>query len=1521
MDTTIDQQVARDEALVPHAKRLRIGKSNFRLLSDIKSKESTLQLVYDLLRLGPFFKAFLVTADVPEIYMQEFWETATVHHHSIRFKMDNKKHIANLESFREMLHICPRLPHQPFIEPPFEEDILAFLCFLRHSGAIRKLTDVNINKLHQPWRSFAAIINKCLTEKSSGYDSLRLSQAQILWGLYHKRDVDFAYMMWEDFVYQVEHKDTKKSNEMYYPRFTKVIIHHFMSKDPSIPRRNKFSALLPIELTNKDIRNSNAYKEYYAVATGVTPPKPKASVRKTRSSFEITITPPTAAASPRLTTSEKGKQAAKASKAKSLSSLSERKFLPLFVFGYNAAIRKLTDVNINKLYQPWRSFAAIINKCLTEKSSGYDSLSLSQAQILWGLYHKRNVDYAYLMWEDFVYQVEHKDSKKSSEMYYPRFTKVIIHHFMSKDPSIPRRNKVNWHYVWDDHMFSTINLTHISQASGSGADEGTGSIPGVPDVPTDEFEEELSWNSTDEEGDDDEGKDGDDDDGEEGDQEVERDDKKDDKEEGEDDEQEYNKEEYNEETRDEESFDPIPKTPLNNEGTDKDDQEEGSDDEQASNEEEFIHPNLSTHAEEETRDEESFDPILKTPENTDDKGNVAPLPMSAPTITPSTIATITTTIQEPTPPTTASSTLFQDLPNFGSLFGFDNRLRTLEENFSEFMQMNQFAGASNRLHDETQKENNGFLKTIDENMQKIIKAQVKEQGKVQVSKILPMIEQTVNEQLEAEVLTRISHSSKTSYAVATNLSEIELKKILIKKIEGNNSIQRSDEQKNLYKAFVEAYESDKIILDTYEETVTLKRRRDDDANKDEEPFAGSDRGSKRRREGKEPTESATAEEPMQTTFQMEEPSHPEFGTGTEDQPIVQSSQHPEWFSQQQKPATPDRDWNKTLSATHGSIQPWISKLVKQSDSRSSFNELMDTPLDFSNFLINRVKVDTLTPKLIAGPTYELLKRGHAKVYRRSYFPPTSTIPRRSRKQTTNVVEPEFHTIVETADNRTMAQMLQAPTEGYEDVIVVPQINANNFELKQTLINLVQSNQFTGRQDPHNHLRFFNKVTSKFRHPEVPNTTIKLLLFPFSLEGEARIWLDKESSRSILTWEDLVSKFINQFYPPSKTTYLRNEITNFLQKPNETYNEAWERFKDLLRQCPHHGFSELHQLDTFYNALKPNDQDALDSASGRNFLDKIPRECLSIVESKSKVRYSRSRITDVRANTNAPLHSFSPSNSFDLQQIAASLEDKLDIRMNRFEKSINDMKNSFVSPTAPLKAVEEICVTCGANHSYNQCPLTRGGNDFLVFHDNIQQFQTVAVGNFIQNRNENVSNQIRPPGFNQPNQQNNQSRYQGNNFNQNQNRQNQGAVYQNRPQQALNYQAQAQQNTNLYNNKPSSSSSLPSNTIPNPKGEAKAITTRSGMSYKEPSIPPPGVKQQESTEETTDTELPSTEDIQPLSVQVEVKKDKPIEEPSVVILKIKANLPYPSRLQKEKLREKDDILAAKFMEIFRDLHFN
>nr|GEY80570.1 hypothetical protein [Tanacetum cinerariifolium] len=213
--------------------------------------------------------------------------------------------------------------------------------------------------------------------------------------------------------------------------------------------------------------------------------------------------------------------------------------------------------------------------------------------------------------------------------------------------------------------------------------------------------------------------------------------------------------------------------------------------------------------------------------------------------------------------------------------------------------------------------------------------QVKSQVKAQVTRILPRIEESMNAQLEAEVLTRSSHSSRTSYAVAADLSEMELKKIIIDKMEGNKSIQRSDKQQNLYKALVEAYDADKTILDSYGESAILKRRRKDDDDQ-EGPFAGSNRGSKRQREGGEHASAITPSEPA-TTSTGRSP------TGTQ---------------------------SRQMSTRNA--QSWISALAKQTDTRSSFNELLDTPIDFSNFIMNRLGVDTLTPELMAGPTYELI---------------------------------------------------------------------------------------------------------------------------------------------------------------------------------------------------------------------------------------------------------------------------------------------------------------------------------------------------------------------------------------------------------------------------------------------------------------------------------------------------------------------------------------------------------------------
>nr|GEU58330.1 reverse transcriptase domain-containing protein [Tanacetum cinerariifolium] len=195
-----------------------------------------------------------------------------------------------------------------------------------------------------------------------------------------------------------------------------------------------------------------------------------------------------------------------------------------------------------------------------------------------------------------------------------------------------------------------------------------------------------------------------------------------------------------------------------------------------------------------------------------------------------------------------------------------------------------------------------------------------------------------------------------------------------------------------------------------------------------------------------------------------------------------------------------------------------------------------------------------------------------------------TIPRRSnRRRVPNIVEPEIRTIEEVVpmDDRTMEELLQAPTKWYRKAIVILEILAENFEIKTNLLQLVQTNKFPGfdKDNPHTHISNFKRMTSTLKYRDVPNHAIKLMLFPYSLEGAARIWYEKEPPTSILTWDDLVNKFFNQFFPPSKTTHLKNEISRFTQRFEETFEEAWECFKEILRACPHHGISELTQIDT------------------------------------------------------------------------------------------------------------------------------------------------------------------------------------------------------------------------------------------------------------------------------------------------------------------------------------------------------
>nr|GEX88973.1 reverse transcriptase domain-containing protein [Tanacetum cinerariifolium] len=374
-----------------------------------------------------------------------------------------------------------------------------------------------------------------------------------------------------------------------------------------------------------------------------------------------------------------------------------------------------------------------------------------------------------------------------------------------------------------------------------------------------------------------------------------------------------------------------------------------------------------------------------------------------------------------------------------------------------------------------------------------------------------------------------------------------------------------------------------------------------------------------------------------------------------------------------------------------------------------------------------------------------------------------------------------------------------------EAIVVPPILAEQFKLKHSLINMMTSEKFFGieKDNPHDHIR------------------------------AARRWLEKDPPRSITTWDDLVSKFINEFFPPSRTTNLRNEISNFHQKFDEFFHEAWERYKDLLRACPHHGFTELHQLDTFYNALNPADQDSLNAAA-------------------------------VNQQTNAVTTAMTAM----LKQLQAT------------------------PPPAPVKAVEETCITCRGAHPYYQC-LAAGGNTFLEFRDNIQGYVSAAAGNYNQGnpgyRPQGVANQMRPLGFAQPNVQNNQNQNRfgqpqgfnrGTNFNQEQPyqataqpnhnfhlnefekikrmndvsmkaMQNQIDMVKNelRNEMKTSIQTSLSNQTNEIKNmmasllqinttSTSGSGSLPSNTVANPKGELKAITTRSGLVTDGLTVPTP-----------------------------------------------------------------------------------
>nr|GEU86721.1 reverse transcriptase domain-containing protein [Tanacetum cinerariifolium] len=342
----------------------------------------------------------------------------------------------------------------------------------------------------------------------------------------------------------------------------------------------------------------------------------------------------------------------------------------------------------------------------------------------------------------------------------------------------------------------------------------------------------------------------------------------------------------------------------------------------------------------------------------------------------------------------------------------------------------------------------------------------------------------------------------------------------------------------------------------------------------------------------------------------------------------------------------------------------------------------------------------------------------------------------------------------------------------------------------------------------------------------------------------------------------------------KAQQCRRPIT---QRFDESFSEAWDRFNDLLRACPHHGFFELHQLDTFYNALNVNDQDSLNSAAGGNFFDKMPSDCLKIIESKSKVCQTRAKAVVAKVNTS----SSTPAISSDV----AELKDMV-------RAMLLDKKNQYSAPApyptpAPVKVVEPNCVTCGGTHSYQNCPATSGN----VYQDNIQDFEEYTK-----------------PGPKY-------AKLVSNYANQFQTMQNQLAN--------LTDMMSKFMSSNTASS--SGSGTLPGNTITIPKEDLNGITTRSGVAYQGPTIPTPSKVAKQRTEVTKDqVQTPSSQSIVPIQppvAQYEALVSEPVVAPvSAPIPNLKPSIPYPSRRDNERRRDQANEQIKKFYEIFKDMSF-
>ncbi|GJU21486.1 hypothetical protein Tco_1154828 [Tanacetum coccineum] len=711
MNPVITQQVALDNALVAPEKRLKIEKCNARIEFNKPQREATYQVTLDSLKLSPSYPAFLITADVPEICMHQFWNTIKKikDTDAYNFKLDKKKCKVDTKE-------------------------------LGYSCKCEMLSAIHTGQMHQPWRTFAPIINRCISGITTGLDRLRESRAQILWGMFKQKNVDYVALLWEDFMYQADSREISSARKEHIPysRFTKVIINHFISQDKTISMRNrinlhtvrndtllgtlkfvsktedsqKYRALIPDGMVNQDIKDSTAYKTYYDFATGKVIPKKERKFKK--------VVSPSRTLSPVLEPepAKKTKRVKRHVKKSTTTSTA------------GVIIRHTPGVSVSKKKAPAKA----------DRGKGIELLS----------------DVALL-----------------------------------KDAQLKK--------VLDEHEDKT-----------TGTDEGTGSKPGVPDVPTYESESKNeSWGDS-------------------------QDDKSNDVDSDDD---------NNSDNKDDDSKN-------DDEGDSDVDDCERTDSDSDSDEEVNLNLNSKDDEEEETQDDE----YIRTPDYyvPTDEESYTELEKEGKGDAEMTYAGLKDVSQEKTyeqviddAHVTFTSTQKTDADSkVASLMNVKTHQEDSSTQAPFFLTVHVKAILETSLVPSTKaikisytaefekkalEEKDRYIDVIEKSIKGIIKDEVKSQFPQILPKEVsdfatPVIQSIVTESLENIILAKSSSQPKSYRAV--------------------------EQHKDLYDALVKSYQLDKDLFDSYGKAYSLKRGRED-KNKDEDPLAGSDQGLKKRKTSKD----------------------------------------------------------------------------------------------------------------------------------------------------------------------------------------------------------------------------------------------------------------------------------------------------------------------------------------------------------------------------------------------------------------------------------------------------------------------------------------------------------------------------------------------------------------------------------------------------------------------------------------------------------------------------------------------